>query len=109
MSDYEVNLGVLLGMAAAVLSVLAALAALYLWAVKRAEANFDKVENAQSRLVLPWLSPLLLPTLIILCLGVIAALSKAYEEKSWPEPSFAAMVWAAFMILAFWLKIRKNT
>jgi hypothetical protein len=109
MSDHEFNLGILLGMAAAVLSVLAALAALYLWAVKIAKTKFAKVENAQSRLVLPWLSPLLLPTLIILCLGLIAGLSKAYKERTWPEASLAVMICAAFMIFVFWLKVRYYT
>jgi hypothetical protein len=107
MSDFQFNLGILLGMAAAVISVLATLAALYLWAVKRAKTKFDKLENARSRRVLPWLSPLLLPTLVLLCLGLIAALSKAYEERSWPEPGLAAMLGASFMILVFWLNIRK--
>jgi hypothetical protein len=109
MSDFQFNLGILLGMAAAVISVLATLAALYLWAVKRAKTKFDKLENAQSRLVLPWLSPLLLPTLIIVCLGLIAGQSKAYEKRSWPDPSLAVMIGAAFMILVFWLKLHKHT
>jgi hypothetical protein len=108
MSDYDFHLRLLLGMAA-ILSVLAAIIALYVWAVKSAKTKFDKVENAHSRLVVPWLSPLLIPTLIILCLGLIAALSKAYEERSWPETSFAVMVCSAFMIFVFWLKIHKST
>jgi len=109
MSDNEFNLGILIGSIAAGLSILAALAALYLWAVNRARPKFDKMDDAQSRAVLPWLSPLVLPTLIIICLGIVANLAKAYEEKRWPEPTLVAMLWGAFMILMFWLKLRKKT
>src|SRR5688572_18234043 len=97
-----------MGAAALVISVFAALVALYLWAVKRAKRKFDKDEDAQARAVLPWLSPLLLPTLLILGLGLIAGLSKAYARQSWPEASFAPLVFATFMILVFWLKIHKK-
>ncbi|MEX2308096.1 MAG: hypothetical protein WD738_10915 [Pirellulales bacterium] len=110
MNDYDSNPGILIGGAAAVLSVLAALAALYLWAVNRARQRLNKTATPQERAVIPWLRPLLLPTLIILCLGLIANLAKAYEEKSWPEASnMIITAWAAFMILVFWLKIRKQT
>jgi len=108
MSDYDLNPGIVLGAAALVISVFAAVTALYLWAVKRAKRKFDKLEDVQARLVLPWLSPLLLPTLIILCLGLIAGLSKAYAQQSWPEASFAPLVFATFMILVFWLKIHNK-
>jgi len=104
----NLNPGIWIGGAAAAISVFAALAALYLWAVNRAKRKFDKLEDAQTRAVVPWLAPLLLPTFAVLCLGLIAGLSKAYEEKSWPEATVVPMAWAAFMILAFWIKIRKN-
>jgi cbb3-type cytochrome oxidase subunit 1 len=104
----NLNPGIWIGGAAAVISVFAALAALYLWAVNRARQKLDNTVEPQARAVIPWLSPLLLPTFVILCLGLIAGLSKAYEEKSWPEATIVPMAWAAFMILMFWLKIRKN-
>lgn len=104
----DVNPGIVIGAVALAISVFAALVALYLWAVKRAKRKFDKVEDAQARLVLPWLSPLLLPTLAILCLGLIAALAKAYNQRSWPEASFVPLVFATFMIFVFWLKLRKK-
>jgi len=106
--DDDLNLGIVIGATALGISVFAALTALYLWAVKRAKRKFDNLEDAQARLVLPWLSPLLLLTLVILCLGLIAGLSKAYAQQSWPEASFAPLVFATFMILVFWLKIRKK-
>ncbi len=106
----NVNLGIWIGAAAAGLSILAALAALYLWAVNRARQKFNKLDDPQARAVLPWLSPLLLPTLVILGLGLIAHLVKAYEERSWPEASHIVITaWAAIMIFMFWLKIRKET
>jgi cytochrome bd-type quinol oxidase subunit 2 len=109
MSDYDFNPGIMLGAAAAVISVFAALVALYLWAVKRARQKLDPSADPQARAVIPWLSPLLLPTLVILCLGIIAGLSKAYEEKRWPEATLVPMAWAALMILVFWLKLRRKT
>jgi hypothetical protein len=109
MGDYDFNPGILVGSIAAILSLLAALSALYLWAVNRARQRSDPTATAQERAVIPWLRPLLLPTLVILCLGIIAVVSKAYEAKSWPEPTLVPMGWAAFMILMFWLKIRKKT
>ena len=109
MNDNDFNIGILLGGAAAVLSVFAALAALYLWAVNRARQRLNNTATPQERAVIPWLRPLLLPTLIILCLGLVANFAKAYEKKSWPEPTFVPMAWGTFMILMFWLKIRKKT
>jgi hypothetical protein len=109
MIAYDFNPGIVIGGVALVISLFAALVALYLWAVKRAKRKFDKVEDVQARLVLPWLSPLLLPTFIILCLGLIAALSKAYARQSWPEASFAPLVFATLMIVIFWLKLRKKS
>jgi hypothetical protein len=108
MRDYDFNPGILIGGAAAALSVFSALAALYLWAVTRARQRLNSTAAPQERAVIPWLSPLLLPTLVILCLGIVAGLSKAFEEKSWPEPTLVPMAWAAFMILMFWLKLRKK-
>jgi cell division protein FtsX len=109
MNDYDFNPGILIGGAAAVLSVFAALAALYLWGVNRARQRLDKTATPQERAVIPWLRPLLLPTLFILCLGLIAGLSKAYEEKRWPEATLVPMAWATIMILMFWLKLSKKT
>jgi cbb3-type cytochrome oxidase subunit 1 len=109
MGDDDFNLGILIGGAAATISVFAALAALYLWAVNRSRQKLDKDADSQAFAVIPWLSPLLLPTLAILCLGIVAGVSKAFEEKSWPEPTLVPLSWAAFMILMFWLKIRKKT
>ncbi len=60
----------------------------------------------QERAVIPWLSPLVLPVLVILCLGLVAHLAKAYEQKSWPQASY---LFINVMILMFWLKIRKKT
>jgi cytochrome bd-type quinol oxidase subunit 2 len=109
MSDEDFNPGMLLGAAATVISVLAALAALYLWAVNRARKRLNKTATPQERAVIPWLSPLLLPTLV-LCLGLVANFAKAYKEKSWPEASNMIITsCSAFMILIFWLKIRKQT
>jgi hypothetical protein len=52
---------------------------------------------------------LLLPTFVIMCLGSIAGLFKAYEERSWSDAlNTVVTTWAAFMILAFWLKVRKQ-
>jgi hypothetical protein len=107
----DLNPGIVIGGAAAAISVFAALAALYLWAVNRARQKFDPTADPQARAVLPWLAPLaplLLPTFVILCLGMVAALAKAYEEKSWPEASkIVFTAWPAFLILTLWLKIRK--
>jgi hypothetical protein len=108
MNDYEFNPGILIGGAAALLSLLAALAALYLWAVGRARQRLNQTVTPQERTVLPWLRPLLLPTLVILCLGLIAGLSKAYEEKRWPEATLVPLAWAAFMTFMFWMKLRKK-
>jgi hypothetical protein len=47
-----------------------------------------------------------LPVLVILCLGLVAHLAKAYEQKSWPQASY---LFINVMILMFWLKIRKKT
>jgi hypothetical protein len=110
MNNYDFNVGIWLGGAAVVISVLAAIAALYLWAVNRARQKLDKAADPQARSVIPWLSPLLLPTLVILGLGFVANLAKAYEERSWPEASnMIISAWAMFMIAMFWLKIRKQT
>jgi len=106
--DDDLNPGIVIGAAAAIIGVFAAIAALYLWAVKRAKRKFGKVGDAQARLVIPWLSPLLLPTLAILCLGLIAVLSKAYVGQSWPEATIVPMVFSALLILWFWLKIHKK-
>jgi hypothetical protein len=105
----EINPGIVIGGAAAAISVLAALAALYLWAENRARQKRDPAVESQARGVIPWLAPLLLPTFVIMCLGSIAGLFKAYEERSWPEAlNTVVTLWAAFMIFAFWLKIRKS-
>jgi hypothetical protein len=109
MGDYDFNPGILIGSIAVILSLFAALAALYLWAVNRARQRLNQTATPQERAVLPWLRPLLLPTLVILCLGLIAGLSKAYEEKRWPEATLVPLAWAAFMTLMFWLKLRKKT
>ena len=110
MGDYELNPGILLGSVAAIPSLFAALAALYLWAVNRFRQRLKQSAASQERAVLPWLRPLLLPTLAILCLGTVAQLSKVYEEKSWPEASHMIITaWAAFMVFMFWLKVRKTT
>lgn len=109
MNDYDFNPGIWIGAAAAVISVFAVLAALYLWAVNRARQRLNKTATPQERAVIPWLRPLLLPTLVILGLGLAANLAKAYEKRSWPEPTLVPMLWAAFMILMFWLKLRKKT
>lgn len=110
MPDYHLNPGILFGAAAVAISVFAALAALYLWSVDRARQKFDKVADPSTRAVLPWLSPLLLPTLAILCLGFVAGLWHAYEEQSWPKASTAIFTaWPGFFILVLWLKLRKQT
>jgi cbb3-type cytochrome oxidase subunit 1 len=108
-NNYEFNPGILVGSIAVILSLFAALAALYLWAVNRARQRLNQTATLQERAVIPWLRPLLLPTLVILCLGLIAGLSKAYEEKRWPEATLVPLAWGAFMILMFWLKLRKKT
>jgi hypothetical protein len=105
MNDYEFNPGILIGGAFAFVSLFAALAALYLWAVNRARQRLDKAATPQERAVIPWLSPLVLTVLVILCLGSVAALWHAYEERRWPGPA----LWVALMVLPFWLKIRKKT
>jgi hypothetical protein len=105
MGDYEFNPGILIGGAAAVISVFAALAALYLRAVKRARQRLDPAATPQERAVIPWLNPLVLPVLVILCLGIVADVWHAYEERRWPGPA----LWVALMSLPFWLKIRKKT
>jgi hypothetical protein len=108
-SNYELNPGILVGSIAAILSLLAALAALYLWAVNRAGQRLNSAATPQERAVIPWVRPLLLPTLVILCLGLVANFAKAYEQKSWSEASHMIITaWAAFMILMFWLRLRKK-
>jgi len=108
----DLNPGIVIGGAAAAISVFAALAALYLWAVNRARQKHDKTTEPQDRAVipwLPWLTPLLLPTFVVLCLGLVATLWQAYEERSWAEASKVVFTaWAAFCILILWLKIRKS-
>lgn len=108
----NLNPGIVIGGAAAAISVFAALAALYLWAVNRARQKFDKTVDIEGRAVilrLPWLTPLLLPTFVVLCLGLVATLWQAYEERSWAEASKVVFTaWAAFCILILWLKIRKS-
>jgi hypothetical protein len=109
MSDNEFNPGILIGGAFAAIGVFAALAALYLWAVQRAKARLDPSLDPPSRLVLPWLSPLLLLLLSMYCLGIAAVLWKAYENRSWPEgPKLMLMSFAAFMLFVFWRKLRKK-
>jgi hypothetical protein len=105
MNDYEFNPGILIGGAAAALGILAALAALYLRAVGRARQRLDQAATPQERAVVPWLSPLVLPVLVTLCLGIVADLWHVYEERRWPGPA----LWVALIILPFWLKIRKKT
>jgi hypothetical protein len=105
MRTNEFNLGILIGGAAAALGILAALAALYLRAVGRARQRLDNAATPQERAVSPWLSPLVLPVLAVLCLGAVAALLHAYEERRWPGPA----LWVALIILPFWMKIRKKT
>ncbi len=109
MNDFEFNPGILIGGSAALLSVFAALVALYLWAVNRARQRLDQTATPQERAVVPWLRPLLLPTLIILGLGIVAELCQAFEEERWPEPTLVVMLWGALMILMFWLNVRKKT
>jgi hypothetical protein len=105
----DLNPGIVIGGAAAVISVFAALTALYLWAVNRARQKVGPTIDPQTRAVAPWLVPLLLPTLIVLCLGLIKALWQAYDQRSWPEASTIVFTaWPAFCILALWLKIRKS-
>jgi hypothetical protein len=65
----DLNPGILIGGAAAAISVLAALAAVYLWSVNRTRQKLDPTLDPQTRVVAPWLVPLLLPTLVILCLA----------------------------------------
>jgi len=105
----DINPGIVIGGTAAVISILAALAAIYLWSVNRTRQKLGPTLDPQTRTVAPWLAPLLLPTLVILCLGLIKALWKAYEEKSWPEASTIIFTaWPAFCVLNIWLKIRKS-
>ena len=53
MNDYDFNPGMLFGAAAAVISVLAAMAALYLWSVNRARQKLDKTADPATRAVIP--------------------------------------------------------
>src|SRR5687768_15595149 len=106
MNNYDFNPGILIGGAAAALAIFAALAALYLWSVNRARQRLDPTATPQERAVVPWLSPLVLPVLVTLCLGLVAHLAKAYEEGTWPQASY---IFINVMILLFWLKIRKKT
>ena len=105
MNNYDFNPGILLGGAAAVIGVFAALAALYLWAANRARRRLDPTATPQERAVIPWLSPLVLTVLVLLCLGVVADLWHAYEQRRWPGPA----LWVALMVLPFWLKIRNKS
>jgi hypothetical protein len=105
MGDYDFNPGILLGGAAMLVSILAALAALYLRAVNRTRQRLNNTATPQERAVLPWLTPLLLPVLITICLGIVAELCQAIAEKRWPKPTLAVML----MTLVFWLRIRKGT
>ena len=105
MNDYDFNPGILIGGAAAVVSVFAALAALYLWAVKRAREHLTETATPQECAIFPWLSPLILPMLVIVCLGLVAHLWQAYEEKPWPKASY---IFITAMLLMFWLKLRKK-
>ena len=101
--------GIWIGFAAAVIGVFASIGALYLWAVSRTREKLDETVDPQSRAVIPWLAPLLLPAFVILCLGLVKALWKAYDEKSWPEASTVVFTAWPFMILYFWLKKHKKT
>jgi hypothetical protein len=105
MNDYDFNPGILIGGAAAAISVLAAIAALYLWAVNRARQRLSTTATPQERAVVPWLQPLVLPVLLTLCLGLIANLAKAYQHKTWPD---AAFIFITCMLLLFWLRLRKK-
>jgi hypothetical protein len=108
MNDSEFNPGIVIGSSLVILSVLAALAALYLWAVNRAK-KLDPSFDPQSRFILPWLRPLVLSMLILYCLGIVAVLYKAYESRSWPEaPKLMLMSFVAFMTFVFWSKLRKK-
>jgi hypothetical protein len=107
MTDYDSNPGILIGGAVAAVGVFAALAALYLWAVNRARQRLSETATPQERAVIPWLQPLLLPSLLILCLlclGLIAHLAKAYQQKTWPDASFIIIT---VIVLLFWLKLRR--
>ena len=105
----EINPGIVIGGTAAAISVFAALAALYLWAVNRTRRKLGPNLDPQTRIVAPWLVPLLPLTFIILCLGLIKALWQAFEQRSWPEASTVVFTaWPAFCILLLWLKIRKS-
>jgi cytochrome bd-type quinol oxidase subunit 2 len=102
MNDYDFNSGILIGGTVAALSVFAALAALYLWAV-----NKGRIKPG----LLPWVSPLVLPLLVIYCLAIVAVLYKAYEQEQWSwseAPKIMFMSFVAFMIFVFWLKLRKK-
>ncbi len=77
--------------------------------VNRTRRKLDPNLDPQTRVVAPWLVPLLLPTLVILCMGLIKALWQAYEGKSWPDATLVVFTaWPAFFILTLWLKIRKS-
>jgi hypothetical protein len=104
----NVNPGILIGGAAATISIFAALAAVYLWAVNRTRQKLDPTLDPQIRAVAPWLTPLLLPTLLILCLGLIKALWQVFEGQ-WPDATlFFFTAWPAYLIFNIWLKIRKS-
>jgi hypothetical protein len=104
-NDSDFNPGILIGGAAAALSILAALAAFYLWAVNRARRRLSDAATPQECAVIPWLSPLVLLVLVILCLGLVANLAKAYEKRSWPEASTTIII---VMVLMFWLRLHKK-
>jgi hypothetical protein len=105
MNAYDFNPGIVIGGAIAALSVLAALTALYLWAVNRARQRLSTTATPQERAVVPWLQPLVLPVLLTLCLYLIAKLAKAYEQKTWPD---GPIIFITCMILLFWLRLRKK-
>ena len=105
----EINPGIVIGGTAAAISVFAALAAIYLWAVNRTRRKLGPNLDPQTRIVAPWLVPLLPLTLIILCLGLIKALWQAYEGKSWPDATLVFFTaWPAFLIFNIWQRIRKS-
>jgi hypothetical protein len=87
-SASEINPRIRIGGAAVVLSFSAALAALYLWTVSRATMQLNNTATPQERAVIPWLSPLVLPAFVIVCLRLVVHLWQAYEEKSWPKASY---------------------
>lgn len=102
MTILDMNPGIVIGAAAAAVGVFSALAALYLWAVKRGRHKFENAPSPQERAVLPWLAPLTLPILVILCLAVVSGILHAFEEQSWERVSKVVVM---FMILIFWLRI----